>query len=332
MEMIERYIYAVTQKLPQEGRKDIAEELRGLIQDMLDERAETENTKNYYIEEILLELGSPRELADKYRGTKKYLIGPELFDTYALIVKTILIVISALIGIGFLIATVLNPIAILDHFIEMIVSLITALPMAFGWTTFGFAIGEFFGGAKQKDLLGKEWAPSELPPVPSEKKQISRSESILSIIFYAILIVFLVFSNEYFGVWVVHDEFTGVVPFLNAETYPSYLVLVSLILGFGILKECFKLVKRNWTSKLATLTVVVNTISIGMVIAIINQSDFWNPHFLNQLVEAGIVTAASEAFQVITIIWEQFTFWIFILLIIGLVWEAVAGVTKARKK
>ena len=39
MEMINRYIYAVTQKLPQSQRKDIADELRGLIEDMLEERA-----------------------------------------------------------------------------------------------------------------------------------------------------------------------------------------------------------------------------------------------------------------------------------------------------
>src|SRR5699024_9305711 len=137
-----------------------------------------------------------------------------LFDTYVSTLKIVLVVVSVGIGIGFIIPTVLEPISILDYFIDMIVSLVTALPTAFGWTTFGFAIGEMFGKTKQEDLLGKEWEPSDLPPIPDEKKQIKRSESILAIIIYAVLIAFLAFSSDYFGVWLFHDEFTGVVPFL----------------------------------------------------------------------------------------------------------------------
>ncbi|HLR66794.1 MAG TPA: hypothetical protein VK105_06585, partial [Virgibacillus sp.] len=123
MDLVDRYIYAVTQKLPQAQRRDIADELHGLIEDMRDERAETSKTSENDIEEVLLELGNPRELADKYRGTKRYLIGPNIFDTYILILKIVLIVISSLIGVGFLIQTILNPISILDYFIDMIVSL-----------------------------------------------------------------------------------------------------------------------------------------------------------------------------------------------------------------
>lgn len=72
MEMIERYIYAVTQKLPQAQRKDIADELQGLIEDMLEGRVGGDNIKKSDVVEVLLELGSPRELADKYRSSKKY--------------------------------------------------------------------------------------------------------------------------------------------------------------------------------------------------------------------------------------------------------------------
>lgn len=89
------------------------------------------------------------------------MIGPELYDSYVLVLKVVLIVISASIGVGFLIHTILNPISILDYFIDMIVSSVTALPMAFGWTTFGFAMGEFFGEINENDLPGQVWKPSE---------------------------------------------------------------------------------------------------------------------------------------------------------------------------
>ena len=162
MELVERYIYSVIQKLPQPQRKDIADELRGLIEDMLDERVGADHPKESDIKEVLLELGNPRDLADKYRGEKKYLIGPELFDTYALILKIMVIVISSLIGVGFIIQMIMNPTSLLDSFIDMIISFVIALPMTFGWTTFSFAIGEHFGNSTtQKDLLGKEWSPAD---------------------------------------------------------------------------------------------------------------------------------------------------------------------------
>lgn len=332
MEMINRYIYAVTQKLPQAQRKDIADELRGLVEDMLEERIGNGNMKERDVEEVLLELGSPKELAEKYRGTKKYLIGPELYDSYILILKIVLIVVSASIGFGFLIQTILNPISILDYFIDLIVSLVTALPTAFGWTTFGFALGELSGEIKQKDLLGREWKPSDLPTIPDEKRQIKRGESITGIVFYAVFIVFLAFSSDYFGIWVFQDEFTGVVPFLNEQTYGSYLMFIILLFGFGILKECLKLVSGKWTYKLAIVTTIVNAVSLVAILFMISGSDFWNPEFMNELVEAGVITVGSEAFHIVTKIWDQLTFWIIILLVIGLVWDAVDGFIRARKK
>lgn len=331
MEMIDRYIYAVTQKLPQAQRKDIANELRGLIEDMLEERVGSDSLKASDVEEVLLELGSPRELADKYRGAKKYLIGPELFDTYILVLKIVLIVVGASIGVGFLIQTILNPVSILDHFIDMIVSLVTGLPIAFGWTTYSFAMGELVG-IKQRDLQTQEWKPSDLPPIPDEKRQIKRGESIFGIVIYAIIIVFLAFSSEYFGIWVFHDEFSGVVPFLNEQSYVSYLLFIIVIFGFGIIKECLKLISGKWTYKLAIYTTILNAVSLLAILFMVSGPDFWNPEFISELVEAGVITVGSEAFDTITKVWDQITFWIFILLIFGLVWDVVDGFIRARKK
>lgn len=332
MEMIDRYIYSVTQKLPQAQRKDIAEELRGLIEDMLEERVGGENVGKSDVEEVLLELGSPRELADKYRGTKKYLIGPELYDPFILVLKIVLIVVSASIGGVFVIQTILDPVAILDHFINMIVSLVTGVPMAFGWTTFSFAMVGLSGELKQKDTMGKEWHPSDLPPIPDEKRRIKRSEPIAGIIFYAVFIVLLAFSSDYFGVWVFQDEFTGVVPFLNDQTYGKYLLFIVLIFGFGILKEVLKLITGKWTYKLAFYTTIVNLVSLGAILLMISGPDFWNPNFMSELAKAGVIAAGSEPFNIVTKVWEQLTFWILILLIFGLVWDAVYGFIRARKK
>lgn len=332
MEMINRYIYAVTQKLPQSQRGDIADELRGLIEDMLEERAASGDIKEKDVEDVLVELGNPRELADKYRGTKKYIIGPNLFDPYILVLKIVLIVISSLIGVTFIIQTILNPMSILDYFVDMIIALVTMLPMAFGWTTFWFAMGELYDESKKKELSEQTWTPSDLPPIPDEKRQIKRSESIVGIIFYTIMIVFLAFSSDYFGVWLFRDEFNGVIPFLNEQTYPSYLLFILLVLGLGILKEFLKIITGKWTYKLAAYNTILNVISFAAILFIISRPDFWNPSFIDQLVEAGMFTAESETFDTVTKVWNQSTFWILILLILGLVWDTTDGFIRAGKK
>lgn len=333
MTMIDRYIYAVTEKLPQTERQDIASELRGLIEDMLDERSHSSKSKDDQIEEVLLELGHPTKLANKYRHTKRYLIGPELFDSYILVLKIVLIVISSIIGISFLIQTLLNPTAILNQFIEMIISVVTTLPIAFGWTTLSFVIGQYSNKFIQKnEQQYVDWKITDLPHIPSEKRQIKQGESIVSIIFYTIFIVLFALSSDHFGVWIFHDGFSGVIPFLNEQTYHTYLPLIILIFGFGILKECFKLISGKWTYKLTVFTTVVNVLSIIAVLIMINNSGFWNPNFMNELVSAEFVTTNSEAFHVISTIWSQLTFWILFLMVVGLVWDAVNGLIKVRKK
>lgn len=207
MEMIERYIYAVTQKLPQSQREDIAEELRGLIEDMLDERAEGRDITNRDVEEVLLELGNPKHLARRYRGDRNYIIGPELFDSYVLVMKIVMAAVAIGIIATFIIKSIIDPISILDYFVEFIVSSVTAVPSAIGWTTLGFVLADYFGGVKAEDMqFDKKWKPSDLPAIPDAKRQIKRADPIAGIIFYVVAIMFFSFSNEFFGVWLFRDK------------------------------------------------------------------------------------------------------------------------------
>lgn len=331
--MINRYIYAVTQKLPQAQREDIAKELQGLIEDMLEERVQGEKVVDKDVEEVLLELGNPKHLAQKYRGTKKYLIGPEFFDAYILVLKIVMISVVATMGIGFVIQIILEPMSILDNFVDFIVSFVTAIPIAFGWTTFGFAIGEYFNEINPKQLqMEKEWEVADLPPIPDKKRQIKRGETITGILFYVLFLVIFAFSSEYFGIWIFHDEFSGVVSFLNEETYGASLFLIILIFGFGLIKECLKLIYGKWTMKLVIYTSIVNCIPILAILFMMSGPAFWNPDFMVELTQAGLLKEGSEAYKTVNIAWNQATSWILIILVIGLIWDAVYGFIKINKK
>ncbi|MFD1850928.1 HAAS signaling domain-containing protein [Oceanobacillus bengalensis] len=332
MEMIERYIYAVTQKLPQSQREDIAVELRGLIEDMIEERVQDKEAMEKDVEEVLMELGNPRNLAQKYRGTKKFLIGPELFDSYILVLKIVLISVAFTMAISFLIQIIIEPISILDHFIDLIVSTVTAIPMAFGWTTFGFALAERFGEINQVDLqMDKDWKPSDLAPIPDPKGRIKRGDPIAGIIFYVFFIVFFSFSTNYFGIWIFNDGYRGTIPFINEEVNNIYLLLIILILLFGVLKESLKLIYGKWTSQLVLFSAIVNFISFIAVVLLISEPGFWNPDLMNGLVQQDVLIEGSEAYEIVTTIWQETTKWMPILVAIGLVWDVIDGVIKVKR-
>lgn len=326
MEMVDRYIYAVTQKLPQDQREDIADELRGLIEDLVSERVGDEAITNEDVEEVLRSLGSPRKLADQYRGSKRYLIGPETFDSYLLVLKIVLGVMGAMIGIGFVFQTIFDPMEMIDHFVESIVSIVTTVPTAFGWVTLGFALGEYYGGDDSMNFQkGQQWKLSDLPQVPNERRQIKRSDPIVGIIFYMILMAVFIFSPEYVGIWVFHDGFSGVVPFFNENAPGRLLFFVIILLGLGVIKESIKLVYGKWSVRLVALTAIVNLMSLVIVIMMVTGSNIWNPDFIHELTQAELVMGDSEAYKVVKTIWEKSTFWIITILIIGLIGEAIYG-------
>ncbi|MFD2044174.1 hypothetical protein ACFSTA_09790 [Ornithinibacillus salinisoli] len=335
MEIIDRYIYAVTQRLPQNQRKDISVELRGLIEDMVEERKNGNENTEEIIEEVLIELGSPRELAQKYRGTKRYLIGPEIFDAYLCVLKIVLIALSASMGIVFMIRTILNPIAILDHFIDTIVtSIVTSFPSAFAWVTLIFVMVEISGNVKEKNIkLDKDWVPSDLSPIPDPKREIKLVEPILGIVFFVFIMALFLFSNDYFGLYIFNNsEFSSVIPFLNIDSFSYHLPFILLILGLSILKEVLKLIIGKWDLKLVLFTLCINIISIIAVLFMITGETFWNPNFMAELTQAGWVTVGSDEYYVVEQIWTNTTLCIVIFLLIGLVVDVISGVIKSRKK
>jgi len=76
-DLIERYIHQVVHNLPPRERAEIRAELRSSIQDQLDDRFGQSPSEDE-IMTVLLEMGSPHEMADSYQN-EQYLVGPGLY-------------------------------------------------------------------------------------------------------------------------------------------------------------------------------------------------------------------------------------------------------------
>ncbi|MDF2520894.1 MAG: hypothetical protein K0R84_1522, partial [Clostridia bacterium] len=174
MDMINRYIYAVTKRLPEKQRDDIEKELRTLIDDML-EKYDGEEAYETKVQKVLLDLGDPEILANNYRAAKRYLIGPQNFDNYMLILKIVMGAVFLGISISSAITGILaaekNLIDIVASYIGILFS---ALLQAFAWVTIAFAIAEHNGVKVNDHVQMKDtWNPAQLPPVPDKKAAIS---------------------------------------------------------------------------------------------------------------------------------------------------------------
>ncbi|MCR8656163.1 HAAS signaling domain-containing protein [Paenibacillus endoradicis] len=329
MEIIDRYVYAVIQRVPQLQREEIEKELRGLIEDMREDHASEGRTEEEIVEAVLNELGSPYELAAGYRGYKRYLIGPELIESYLIVLKVVLF--SIVIGLSVVLGIELfvDPIEGLDTFIGFFASLISASAQGFAWVTLIFLFIEHKGNKssyKKVSGIKKEWKLSDLPPLPTEKTRIRRSKPIVAIIFTILFIMLLTFSADYFGIIRMNDE-TIVISFLNVEVLQSYLPFIWILAVFRILKEGIKLVTGRWTKNIILMQILFNLLWFLLALIMFMDQSLWNMTFLDELMQADLMFAGSEMFQTSSELWQYWTkILIYIVAIIVIIETVVLGV------
>ncbi len=280
-ELIDRYVYAVTRRLPEAQRADIEKELRGLIDDMLADRTNGAQPKKEDAEAVLKELGSPSSLAAKYRGSKQYLIGPDYFDIYALVVKIVMIVAVSATALAKLIEYVtIPPQEVFSATALVFGSIVSAAFGAFGTVTFIFAVIERFVPKGEFNKSG-EWKPSDLPPVPAVKAVIHRSEPIIGIIFAIIGIVIFNTAPWLFGAGDISGR--TFIPVFNLSVLQSLLPFINIMFCIGILKEAARLAIGKHGFKLAVTVTVLNILSLIVYLYVFAPPAIWNADFMNSI-------------------------------------------------
>lgn len=318
--IIERYTYAVTRNLPEKQRADIEKELKGLVEDMLDDRLEGRQPSEKDVEAVLLELGDPKMLAERYRGRPRYLIGPELFPTYLTILKIVFSALAIAMMVVFSIQAFLDPAQILDHFLESLLSFITGSLQAFAWVTGIFGLIEYRGEVKENMLRsdGQPWGLADLPALPEEESRIPRSEPTASIIFLVLFLALLAFALPLFGVWVIQDGASRlVIPFLNETVVRSFFPFILAGTALNILVEALKLITGKWTLRLIAFDTLSDIANLALGVWMVSTPGFWNAGFIGQMVENGVIPAGGEVYRTVSTVWYQVTqnFAYFLLLI-----------------
>lgn len=310
MELVKRYIYAVTHKLPQQQRADIEKELQSLIEDMVEQRIDGSSDYDSAIEEVLLELGNPNALAAKYRGNPRYLISPASYDNYFTVLKIVIISIIISLTAVFVIDFFLDPSQVLNSFIDYMGSLFNVALQGFAWVTIIFGIIEYAGVKTPKISQDpkKDWKPSMLQPIPHSKAQIKLSEPITGIIFTIIFLVLFTVSDHLLGIIRFNEgQPTTIIPFFNQAVFRGYFPLIWILIALAILRDCLKIIVRKWTMNLVYSHIIINIISFVVSLIIFMNSDLWNSQFLNELVEHGLLIRGDENFDWVSTLWNRTT-------------------------
>lgn len=320
-DLIERYIYAVTKRMPRKQREDVSLELRGLIEDMLMERCGDTEPAEKDIHNVLTELGSPMELYAKYDvDADKCLIGQPYFSTYKYVLKTVMCAVVCGLVVACTVLQVMNP----KHWLAFCENLLGSLCEG---ALFGFAAVTLIFALLQKYQvkLNEKLELNDLPAVPKKKAQISVGECAISIGFIAVfLVVFLVVPETFSAIFTETGE---LVPIFDAQVIQSNWYILVLFALAGIFRESVKFIEKRYSKKVLITSVVTNAVSAVMSIVWLCRGDIINPEFLAKLdgIFAGNTAVPAQLFG-------NFNIFLMGVMLLALVLDSIEAAVKLEKE
>jgi hypothetical protein len=272
MSLLDKYIFEIGKKLPQKNRIDLQTEIRSTIEDMLEDRSRTAKrpVNDEMIKAVLIEYGSPAKVAAAYHPTR-YLISPQLYPFFTMVVKIVLTVLFAVTFAGFAFQSFTHSTsgtAFLASLGEFVLQFLTGATSGLGSIVIVFFILERVLPASEFDDTKESWDPSDLEAEP-DPHEVKRGEMIFEILFTVIGLIFINLYPHIFkstmltgGVWIFFPPLS--------DAFLHYLPWINLLAVLGLVLDVFLLRQGSWQtlSHLAGLVLDVSGILLaGIMLA-----------------------------------------------------------------
>jgi hypothetical protein len=273
MSLIDRYIAEVGKRLLLlKGRKDIENELRSTLEDMLEDRARKAGrpADDATAIELLKEYGSPGKVASTY-NPQPYVIGPRMFPFFVMVLRIVLTVLTIVLIVttGIRIATE-NPSTAME-LLKMIgnglLGIISGAISAFGNIVLVFAILERVVPAKDFDMQDeREWDPASLMKEPGPNA-VKPWEPILAIVFIFIVLSIFNFNPELIGIYNFDGGKWTVTPLLT-DAFFRWLPLMNITWIAEIILNGMLLRSDRWDTftRLVSIGIKILHIAIGFLL------------------------------------------------------------------
>jgi len=291
MKLIDRYMHAVAQALPESRREEITRELRANILDKLEAIAEEKGREpnEEEVSAVLKNLGHPQKVAGSFL-TGQQLVSTELFPFYkqTLHYGLILVFILAMIQLG---THLLNSgdLSIANFFFEMIHK---SLIMFAAVTGVFYLLSNPVGGKKYFDPY-QCWSPEKLPRATQSWQRISTCEQSVE---FATDVFFLLLLN--YSLWMSSIQLKGLT-IIFAEPVTTWIPILSAVVIASIILGIWKLIYRYWTVTTLILDAIVSfaTAILLLIISRINpvvvdisktQEHLDTMQITNKVIEIGL--------------------------------------------
>ncbi len=286
-DLIARYVEETVRLLPAKERQEVALELEANIQDMLGGDSSTEK-----IEQTLLALGSPATLARQYRGKERYLIGPESFDLYVMILK----IVSLVVGLVTLVITFISlffstePVGIVQMITKVMASVFSALTSAFLWVTITFAIMSYY----QVKTELEEWnlkALHSLQQAPT--RRIKKSDSIGDMVGLSIFFILLIVLYSRPDLVAIYRRDAAPIALFSSMALKPYIIgwMITTLLTFFV--AVLKFSKKTWDTTLFTISALAELLGLCYFIFLSTRWHLYNTAFL------AVIPGNLERWQII---------------------------------
>lgn len=331
MKTIDRYVNAVAERLPEKNREDIKKELYANIEDML-----PENPSEDDIRKALEKLGDPVKLANEYNGTKRYLIGPDIYDQYISVLKLVTGIVAIVLVVVAIFGAAVNP-PISEGLPEMLTDILSKTISAvfegvfqgFLWVTIVFVIIERTGVNEGKiPFIKKKWSIDDLPEISAANgRKISRVETIFGMFFTMLFLIIIYFQPEIIGIYSTSNNgLTLVEPLLVAERLQFYLPLVLITAFISISIQIWKFISMKWSLPLAIANTVSNLAVCILFIVMIGDASLFNGNFI-----PGFADLTKFPLSKLNDSWYLSTRVFIVIFILISLWDSISGFIKSKK-
>ena len=148
----------------------------------------------------------------------------------------------------------------------------------------------------------KKWTADDLKNIAyiSKKKRISKLEVFGSLMWTAIWATLYFYANQLLG---VYEENGGrlefITPSLNQEVLIQYWPIVVIIIGLEIALALNKLMKEQWTKRMAIFNAVIEIISVIVFIIIITNPNLLSETFIEYMTDVFKITKDKLNFWIV---------------------------------
>ena len=292
MDLVDRYLQAVSHWLPRKQQNDILSELADDLQSEIEDREKRSGHAlgDAEVAEVLRHRGHPMLVANRYLPPR-YLIGPALFPMYALVLKIVLIAYAVpwvLIKVGLLIVAAdrgtLPQLG--SELLQILTSLTLAASVAFGVVTLAFLLIERLQAAPRRLT---DWDPMKLPRVRTTWV-IPRLESTLEVAVSVLVLILLI--NNLRSNTIFDREGVRVV---LSPVWQNFFVAIVLSMACGFTLSAANLARPYWTWLRLGLRLVLDATGAAIfcwLLSVNVLAEFAAPHVSPERA-AEIVTAIN---------------------------------------